>query len=45
MTFCMKNGMIHDMVNPGTCQGDILVEEGKIVDIGKGIEIVLLGQR
>jgi len=36
---CIKNGTIHDMVNPQTYEGDILVDGGKIVRIGQGLEI------
>lgn len=36
---CIKNGKIHDMVNPQPYIGDILVDEGKIVKIGQGLEI------
>ena len=36
---CIKNGRIHDMVNPEAYEGDILVDEGKIVKMGQGLEI------
>lgn len=37
--FCIKNGLIHDMVDPEACEGDILIDGGKIVKLGKGLEI------
>lgn len=36
---CIKNGMIHDLVNREPYKGDILVEAGKIVKIGTNLEI------
>lgn len=36
---CVKNGRIHDMVNPEAYEGDILVDGGKIVRIGQNLEI------
>ena len=32
---CIKNGRIHDMVKPEAYEGDILVDQGKIVEIGR----------
>ncbi|HIX52300.1 MAG TPA: amidohydrolase [Candidatus Lachnoclostridium stercoripullorum] len=36
---CIKNGMIHDMVNPEAYEGDILMDGGKITAIGKNLDI------
>ena len=36
---CIKNGMIHDMVNPEAYEGDILMDGGKITAIGKTLDI------
>ena len=36
---CMRNGMIHDMVNPEAYEGDILMDGGKITAIGKNLDI------
>ncbi|MCI8512413.1 MAG: amidohydrolase [Lachnospiraceae bacterium] len=36
---CIKNGRIHDMVKPEAYEGDILVDQGKIVEIGKGLSV------
>lgn len=36
---CIKNGMIHDMVNPEVYEGDILMDGGKITAIGKNLDI------
>ena len=35
----IKNGMIHDMVNPEAYEGDILMDGGKITAIGKNLDI------
>ena len=35
----VKNGCIHDAVHEEACQGDILVERGKIKAIGEHLEI------
>lgn len=36
---CIKNGMIHDMVNPEAYEGDILMDGGKITAIGKNLDV------
>ena len=36
---CIKNGMIHDMVNPEAYEGDILMDGVKITAIGKNLDI------
>ncbi len=36
---CIRNGIIHDMVNPEAYEGDILIDGGKIAAIGKNLEI------
>ena len=36
---CIKNGMIHDMVNLEAYEGDILMDGGKITAIGKNLDI------
>ncbi len=36
---CIKNGRIHDMVNPQAYEGDILVDGGKIAKVGQNLEI------
>ena len=36
---CIKNGMIHDMVNPEAYEGDILMDGSKITAIGKNLDI------
>lgn len=37
---CIKNGMIHDMVSREAYEGDILIDEGKIIEIGTGIDVL-----
>ncbi|WP_313186214.1 amidohydrolase [Lacrimispora sp.] len=37
---CIKNGMIHDMVSREAYEGDILIDEGKIIEIGTGIDVM-----
>lgn len=36
---CVKNGLIHDAVNREAYQGDILIEYGKIKEIGKELAL------
>ena len=36
---CIRNGIIHDMVNPEAYEGDILMDGGKITAIGKNLDI------
>lgn len=36
---CVKNGLIHDTVNREAYQGDILIENGKIKEIGKELAL------
>ena len=36
---CIKNGMIHDMVNLEAYEGDILMDGGKITAIGKNLDV------
>ncbi len=36
---CVRNGMIHDAIHEEAFRGDILVEDGKIKAIGRGLEI------
>lgn len=36
---CVKNGLIHDAVNREAYQGDILIENGKIKEIGKELAL------
>lgn len=36
---CIRNGRIHDMVHPEAFVGDILIENGKIVEIGSGLKV------
>ncbi len=37
--YCLKNGIIFDAVNPAPWQGDILVQNGKITQIGKKLAV------
>lgn len=37
--YCIKNGRIHDMVNPQAYEGDILIDRGKIVKVGTELRI------
>lgn len=37
--FCIKNGRIHDMVTMEVYVGDILVRDGKILEIGKELQV------
>lgn len=41
---CIKNGRIHDMVNPQVYEGDILVDGGKIVKIGQNLDVPAGGE-
>ena len=36
---CIRNGRIHDMVHPEAFVGDILIENGKLVEIGGGMKV------
>ncbi len=36
---CVRNGMIHDAIHEEAFRGDILMEDGKIKAIGRGLEI------
>ena len=36
---CIKNGQIHDAICPETVVADILVENGKIREIGKNLNV------
>lgn len=36
---CIKNGLIHDMVTREAYEGDILIDNGKIIEIGTGFTV------
>ena len=36
---CIKNGLVHDAIKPEALVQDILIEDGKILAIGKNLEI------
>ena len=37
MTFCIKNGLVHDAIREEAYKADILIENGKILAIGDGL--------
>lgn len=36
---CIKNGLLHDSVNQEPVEADILIDQGKIVEIGKALDV------